>query len=92
MSVRRSVCRSVAPLVREHESKSVKTRISAPAHPSATGMAVYLFLFHLVTYVGVFFVRGSVSQLLLKNGCLLSHLPNAGGDRSVNALAPPSPS
>ena len=40
---------SVGPLVRRsvgvHESKSVKTRISAPAHPSATGMAVYLALF-----------------------------------------------
>ena len=31
------------------ESISVKTRISAPAHPSAT-----VFLFHLVTFVGVF--------------------------------------
>ena len=30
---------SVGPLVREHELKSVKTRISAPAHPSATGNA-----------------------------------------------------
>ena len=41
MSVRPSVGRSVGPSVRwsvgEHESKSVKTRISAPAHPSATG-------------------------------------------------------
>ena len=33
-----SVGRSVGRSVREHESKSVKTRISAPAHPSATGM------------------------------------------------------
>ena len=33
-SVRRSVRRSVG----EHESKSGKTRISAPAHPSATGI------------------------------------------------------
>ena len=38
--VRWSVGPSVHPSVREHESKSVKTRISAPAHPSATGMAV----------------------------------------------------
>ena len=37
-SVRPSVRRSVGPLVREHESKSVKTRISAPAHASATGI------------------------------------------------------
>ena len=29
---------SVRPSVREHESKSVKTRISAPAHLSATGI------------------------------------------------------
>ena len=32
-----SLCPSVRPSVGEHESKSVKTRISAPAHPSATG-------------------------------------------------------
>ena len=36
---------SVRPSVREHVSKSVKTRISAPAHPSATGVAVYPALF-----------------------------------------------
>ena len=35
--VRPSVLLSIGPLVRDHESKSVKTRISAPAHPSATG-------------------------------------------------------
>ena len=34
----KSLCLSVGPSVREHESKSVKTRISAPAHPSATGI------------------------------------------------------
>ena len=33
-SVHPSVCRSVG----GHESKRAKTRISAPAHPSATGM------------------------------------------------------
>jgi len=30
--------KSLCPSVREHESESVKTRISAPAHPSATGI------------------------------------------------------
>ena len=42
-----SVRRSVGWSVGEHESKSVKTRISAPAHLSATGMAVYPALFSL---------------------------------------------
>ena len=52
-SVGRSVHWSVGPLVREHESKSVKTRISAPAHLSATGIGrvsglvfFHLFFFH----------------------------------------------
>ena len=36
-SVRPSVRPSVGWSVGEHEWKSVKTRISAPAHPSATG-------------------------------------------------------
>ena len=35
--VRPSVGPSVGPSVRQHESKSGKARISAPAHPSATG-------------------------------------------------------
>ena len=35
---RPSVRWSVGPLVRKHESKGVKTRISATAHPSATGI------------------------------------------------------
>ena len=55
-SVRRSVRPSVRWSVGEHESKSVKTRISAPAHPFATGMAVYpallnLRLLSLITFV-----------------------------------------
>ena len=33
-----SVPPSLRPSIREHESKSVKTRISAPANPSATGI------------------------------------------------------
>ena len=37
-----SVRRSVGWSVNEHESKSVKTRISAPAHLCATGMALFL--------------------------------------------------
>ena len=37
MSVRPSVRRLVGRSVSEHESKSVKMRISAPDHPSATG-------------------------------------------------------
>jgi len=40
-----SIHPSVGPSVRQsvgvHETKSAKTRISAPAHPSATGMVVY---------------------------------------------------
>ena len=39
----------------------------------------------------VSFVNESASQLLLKNGCLITHLPNASGDRFLNALAPPLP-
>ena len=42
--VRPSVRRSVVPLVREHESKSVKTRISAPAHPQLVDVYPALFL------------------------------------------------
>ena len=34
----KSLCPSVRSSVGEHESKSGKTRISAPAHPSATGI------------------------------------------------------
>ena len=40
-SVRRSVRWSVRPSVHEHESKSGKTRIFAPAHLSATGGRVF---------------------------------------------------
>ena len=39
----------------------------------------------------VSFVNESASQLLLKNGCLITHLPNASGDRFLNALAPSPP-
>ena len=38
---------SVGPLVRQHESKSGKTRICAPAHPSATGGRVSGLVFVL---------------------------------------------
>ena len=68
MSVRRSVGRSV----RDHESKSVKTCISAPAHPSAAGMAVYPALLHyspcttvrdcLAVYPALFFIFVQISK------------------------------
>ena len=45
-SIRAFVLLSVRQSVGVHELKSVKTRISTPAQPSATGMAVYMTLFH----------------------------------------------
>ena len=48
-SVRPSVCPSVGPSVRQHESKSEKTRISALAHPSVTDGRVS----SLVLYVSI---------------------------------------
>ena len=44
----------VRPLIREHESKSVKTRISAPAHPSATGGRVS-GLVHFLAFASWFY-------------------------------------
>ena len=55
LSIRRSVSRSVV----QHELKSLKRRISAPAHPTATVMAVYLALFFSQSCFSL-----SVSQLV----------------------------
>ena len=49
-SVGPSVRRSVGPSVMVIELESVKTRISAPAHPSATGIGRVSGLVHLLFF------------------------------------------
>ena len=51
------LCPSVRPSVgwsvRNHESKSEKTRISAPAHPSATDGRVSGLVNYIITYIHI---------------------------------------
>ena len=56
------LCPSIGPLAQKHESKSKKTRISAPAHPSATGGRVsglvqYRFSKEIVSLVKRWFIQ-----------------------------------
>ena len=56
-SVGPSVRQSIGPFVCEHESKSLKTRNSAPAHPSATGGRVSGFVFNCPTAQNTFVLK-----------------------------------
>ena len=83
MSVRPSVRWSVGPSVRrsvgEHELKSGKMRISATAHPSATGIGrVSGLVYDFIT----------LTSLLLPNGLVTSNIAPAHPHATLVAVHP----